>query len=642
MAAYDAAGAEESAQQSNMATINVEFGFADTLPPDWDTTTGVQSATTNPDGTVTLSWGSATEMAPLGVQASEPVQYVVYYSTESPIDFERAARIDNIADLTWTSIPLVDGVEYYFAVRCRDSHDPSNEDANSVELLATVTGGVVDNKFPEWSESFPYALQSRVIGISKVNVEDGKLVIEHAEAIDLLSPPVYYDLYYMDASNPSEDLFPKPWPYVPNPLAQVVQDIPDKYELEWPNRSPVKIGVRARDSAIIPNQDDNDFEMIMTPGNVKITPFPKDLPGLIDVEDPHPKSEILSDPFNHRYFLAYSIPEVEPELLRIVILDAETGEWELDEVIHSPQAGKAISEVKLAFSWDRNPWLYFAASGPDRYYKRSSTGEWTEWEPARDRFWDSQYLLDHNGNPAFYSLAMASDVQSSRQKLFYEWYDETALEWKSEFVSDPGGRPSTILRPDGVLQLIVGTDSQGLGDETPTKGRLLERNLDGTWTELMSGDGAITLERFPHPTWEMEWGWVARSTINGDSELLISTSTEYKTVPMTTWPGDTKVSGFKHLPALGSYNALPSFIYDGSEHHYQKLPSTDYNSMTNFNNHYLRNYNSMFSDGGSARDLLIDPQTGFYSRVDRYQNPGTSQTEYGIFSFPDGETLFSE
>ena len=84
--------------------------------------------------------------------ASPPVSYNLYYSAETPLDFVSAAKIEN-ATSPWTSPQLVNGQEYYFAVRAQDSATVPNEDQNTSELAATISGGIVDDEPPVWTET---------------------------------------------------------------------------------------------------------------------------------------------------------------------------------------------------------------------------------------------------------------------------------------------------------------------------------------------------------------------------------------------------------------------------------------------------------------------------------------------------------
>jgi len=105
---------------------------ADTTPPTWDTTVGIQSATdTGKGGQVEVTYGTATDAG------SPPVKYNVYYSTSSPAT--AGTKLSNVCSSPYTVTGLTNGLPYYFSVRAEDSATPPNEDTNTVELTATPT-----------------------------------------------------------------------------------------------------------------------------------------------------------------------------------------------------------------------------------------------------------------------------------------------------------------------------------------------------------------------------------------------------------------------------------------------------------------------------------------------------------------------
>jgi hypothetical protein len=193
----DRATGGESPASSTVAADFGGGGYLDTTPPVCQGSAGVAGAAPSADGTVTVNWGSAVDDAVPPAPASPPVSYTVYYSTQTPIDYENATSFGNVTS-SWVSPELLDGQRYYFAVRARDSAVPPNEEANTVEEEAVAAGGPIDLDYspPEWTE---YYEGNQLIGITQVAVEDGRLVIEHAKAMDIVSPPVHYDLWYASA-----------------------------------------------------------------------------------------------------------------------------------------------------------------------------------------------------------------------------------------------------------------------------------------------------------------------------------------------------------------------------------------------------------------------------------------------------------
>jgi len=104
----------------------VELAGDPNLPPEWDDTIGIVSATPG-DGKVTVDFGTASD-------PDAPVTYNVYYSMESPIDFGTASKM-NFAGAPAVIEPLPNGVEFFFAVRAMDAL--LLEDTNTYEISAT-------------------------------------------------------------------------------------------------------------------------------------------------------------------------------------------------------------------------------------------------------------------------------------------------------------------------------------------------------------------------------------------------------------------------------------------------------------------------------------------------------------------------
>lgn len=78
---------------------------------------------------------------PVGVDANEPVRYIIYYSTTTPIDFEMAetqtfqpvGQVSPDEILSDNVTGLLEDQTYYFAVRAQDSAQPPNVDENTNE-----------------------------------------------------------------------------------------------------------------------------------------------------------------------------------------------------------------------------------------------------------------------------------------------------------------------------------------------------------------------------------------------------------------------------------------------------------------------------------------------------------------------------
>jgi hypothetical protein len=119
----------DSAVPANIDTNNIVFSsIPDTTPPVWDDTVGVVSVVPW-DKEVTVYFGAATD------SQSPPVQYLVYADTDdNPFDQEPVVKDNNES---CTVGALQNDLEYWFGVRCRDSANPQNVDANDAVLSAT-------------------------------------------------------------------------------------------------------------------------------------------------------------------------------------------------------------------------------------------------------------------------------------------------------------------------------------------------------------------------------------------------------------------------------------------------------------------------------------------------------------------------
>ncbi len=122
----------------------------DVNPPTWSKTVGVRQARVE-SGKVVVRWNRADDRHP-------PVNYNLYYSTASPIDFATATRLSHIEpetaaayDLQFAVPGLVDSAKYFFALRAEDSL--GNEDGNRVEI-GVVFGGTTGVEAAVNPESF--------------------------------------------------------------------------------------------------------------------------------------------------------------------------------------------------------------------------------------------------------------------------------------------------------------------------------------------------------------------------------------------------------------------------------------------------------------------------------------------------------
>jgi len=153
---------------SNMVTAALP---GDTTPPVWTNDPGGVGVVNvvSLDGAARVMWGEATDAD------SPPVTYDIYYSEGASVDFGSATKIerpvslppDPAVDQQYEVTGLTNGTQYAFAVRARDSADPSNEDTNTVALTVT----------PQTVEELPAT-------ITEAMVFDGPVVLSSGNTCD--------------------------------------------------------------------------------------------------------------------------------------------------------------------------------------------------------------------------------------------------------------------------------------------------------------------------------------------------------------------------------------------------------------------------------------------------------------------------
>jgi len=595
------ASSVEADTESNHATVDFDANFPDVTPPTWDTTVGITAATPNADGTVTVEFGTATDVAVPPAPATPPVSYTLYYSTQSPIDYAGAAKAAG-ATSPWTSPALIAGQTYYFAARAKDSATSPNEEQNAQVLSAVAQGTAVDDHDPPvWTET---GADGQLIGgMSEGWTGDQTITIRCAEAEDALSPPVHYDLYYVEDMNvghlhATQYVFDQHTGEL-NPGAVVVQDIPQLYELHHRNRHVLSIVVRARDSADPPNETTNRVEHTMAAGRAvrrvidpwlpRLPKYPVSgggsgaalgqdraagayrqppVPGAVDWFACSAGDAVL-----HKLYSAYLVSTDRSNTVYFVEFDLDTAQWTA-QVLPTVPVGEwpSLESRLLAVSANHELWYQYFT---DKYHwlHRTESGRWEAWLPGEGRHWPEEPTFDHHYNPAFFSYEQSVKVPGWCS-MYYEWWDEGQGKWVRELASDPGGSPDTFLRPDGVLQVVCKGDMPMPGNKLPTTARVLERSPEGVWTTVMDGHGpggstgyVIPDYIYPLPTWSGGWGWSAVCNLRGAMELLVATPTAYEFLPLVLdyqGNGAPDIWASKRWPANGGgYHALPSFLLDG-------------------------------------------------------------------------------
>jgi len=161
--AVDAVGSED--QNTN------ELAAIPNGPPEWIDTVGIQSTIPGHE-TVTVTYGVATDI-------DLPVDYNIYVSETSPIDFDTVIPVRDTDGSPYTVNGLTNDQTYFFAVRAVDSGD--DEETNIVELPGTP------DSEPTW--------ENDEIGVQSLIPFDEQVTVYFGHALDDDLPITYY-IYY--------------------------------------------------------------------------------------------------------------------------------------------------------------------------------------------------------------------------------------------------------------------------------------------------------------------------------------------------------------------------------------------------------------------------------------------------------------
>ena len=151
----------------------IELSGCPNLPPQWDTTTGVQSLTPLSES-MQVEFGTASD-------PDLPVTYNVYYSETTPIDFGSAAS-ENVASSPAVINSLDNSKTYYIAVRAEDGL--GLEDDNIVELIGNP------NLPPTWDTT---------TGVQSLIPLSTMMQVSFGTASDP-DTPVTYNVYYSETT----------------------------------------------------------------------------------------------------------------------------------------------------------------------------------------------------------------------------------------------------------------------------------------------------------------------------------------------------------------------------------------------------------------------------------------------------------
>jgi len=217
--AVDSLGAEEK--------NTVQLSGVPSNPPVWLDTVGITGANAL-DHAVEVTYGEAYD--PQG-----PVTYNVYWSEDSPIDFDTASVVNDTGSPTLIQ-PLPNFKKFHFAVRAVDG--VGSEDQNTNELAATPNGA------PEWVG--PMGIQSTAPG-------DGNVTVTYGVATDI-DLPIVYNVYY--STTPGIDFDTAPYKVDNNGSPYTVSGLPNGVTHYFAVRAEDSTGVEEQNTVELPGTPD--------------------------------------------------------------------------------------------------------------------------------------------------------------------------------------------------------------------------------------------------------------------------------------------------------------------------------------------------------------------------------------------------
>lgn len=239
-------------------------GPTDTTPPEWESDIGIVSLekVTTPQVQLRFTFGKATDAD------TPPVAYRVYWQEGSILDWATSQTRDFTEFSPEEPLPYAraltasDGIQaendYAVGVRAFDSASRPNFTTNANYL--TTAAGPVDTTPPEW------VLEE---GITSATPGDGQVSITWGEATDADSPPVAYLIYYAESAAGVDWEAPAQREVTPPATGTTITNLTNSVEYEF--------GVRARDSAPMPNVTDNTNTLAAMPEHIE-SPYPFGMP----------------------------------------------------------------------------------------------------------------------------------------------------------------------------------------------------------------------------------------------------------------------------------------------------------------------------------------------------------------------------
>ena len=650
--------AMEGEEASNIAQATLILEGVDVYPPVWQGAAGIGSATANEDGTVTVEWGTAIDEEHPPAPASPPVTLQpVLQRGDSPGLRRRGQDGGSYLALGFTAAGLRPGV---LLRRTRPGQRPvPNEDLNSKELIVVVTGGVVDDEPPVWTGQTVNEQTGAVKelrGIGALKVDDGKVVIYCAPAEDLLSPPVHYDLYYLSLSGLEPNTRPLTYDgiaqeYILHENTKVIEDIAPVYELPWENRHPLTVAVVARDSAEPGNETEPVHCPINAPFDVRAIEIGADFPWALYEQFGSFSTSSLLDR-ERKTLISLVVPEVTQSqpIWRVYLFKQKIleGTWEAQMVYEHPLPEYtdimdcALNEEDVIFAQIR--FVRSLGDVYDEYWKMDLSGNFTQWDPGQTMpDWHASQL-GHNGLPAT-TVLKESAVDPGYYSAYYVWYDEEAGHWKEEFVCDPGCNMYFVTRPDGVMQVCVGTYLVKPDYELPRYGKLYERDPEGNWQEVYCTGEDQTISFQPVPFWTfsyrsgpspLQWGigddWIAVVRGNDANKTYVSY---------------TYGNGYRDYTVQEPKDGFTAFPSDDAATHWFSYWRVSLEISGAYHEYYLRpsNYYMYKERYTDTLEFLpfyyVDPRTGEFAQW--FSQFDVASGEYGYYfrsSYYGGASIF--
>ena len=205
----------------------------------------------------------------------------------------------------------------------------------------------------------------------------------------------------------------------------------------------------------------------------------------------------------------------------------DTGEWQAVLVGSWNRDTEGVPDVSFsAMAPDGTPWFVVTVDDihspkdTSYFYRRTGGGSYEVWDPPdRQGGWNGDFSFDNY--PVFYVVDTSLVNPDGQFRLSYRWWDVDGQSWHQERVCDPSGVSATsFVRPDGVVQLLTQDYLAFQAPAAPLYGHIHERQLNGTWTEVLRTEGSLGSHPEYPADWSAEWAWTTGVIyMSGDAYL---------------------------------------------------------------------------------------------------------------------------